>query len=128
MTEETTPANIAATNYLPAVIVSLVISILSMATYHYATASYRQHIAVVDLATVYSEKEALFTKSIMKEGVTTEEKAAALAEAQAFAKTLSKSLDEIAAECNCIVLMANAVAGHQAIEDLTPELRKKVGL
>ena len=86
-------------------------------------------LGVVDLATVYREKEDAFAKIIGNDKATEEERNKAVAAAQAFAKTLPAVLASLSQECRCVVLMDNAVASKTAqVQDLTPLLRAKLGL
>jgi hypothetical protein len=110
------------------VVIAVLASGLSVGTYHLIMAPRLTRIAVVDLPAVYREKEAAFEKAITKENATQAEREAALNIAAEFARQLPKALDELATECGCTVLAANAVAGRYNALDLTPSLRAKIGL
>lgn len=84
---------------------------------------------VVDLATVYREKEETFAKIIGSDKATEEERNNAIAAAQSFAKALPAVLESLSQECGCVVLMGNAVVSKTAqVHDLTPLLRARLGL
>lgn len=84
---------------------------------------------VVDMATVYREKEESFAKIIGNDKTTEEERNKAVAAAQAFAKALPDVLASLSQECGCVILMGNAVVSKTAqVHDLTPLLRAKLGL
>lgn len=86
-------------------------------------------LGVVDLASVYREKEAAFAKVVGSDQASEDERNRAMAAAQAFAKALPAALEGLSDECGCVVLMGNAVASKPAqILDLTPRLRAKVGM
>ena len=85
-------------------------------------------LGVVDLATVYREKEESFAKIIGNDKTTEEERNKAVAAAQSFAKALPAALAGLSQECGCVVLMGNAVASKTAqVHDLTPLLRARLG-
>jgi hypothetical protein len=103
------------------------VSLGSVALYDRLAA--RPVFAVVDLASVYREKEAVFAKTIGNEKASEEDRKKAFAGAQEFAKALPAALDSLTQECGCVVLMGNAVAAKPAqVLDLTPLLRAKVGM
>jgi hypothetical protein len=83
----------------------------------------------VDLAAVYRDREVAFARELAAEGVGEAERQRALVGAQTFARAIPTALDELAEECRCVVLLGNAVAGHGGrVADLTPTLRRKVGM
>ena len=85
-------------------------------------------LATVDLATLYREQEAAFSRVVSQEGVTAGERDQAMARAEAFARSLPGALDELSEACACTVLSSNAIAGHHGVVDLTDALRRRVGL
>jgi hypothetical protein len=96
--------------------------------YHYAV---RKHatFGVVNLGQVYREKEQEFTNTITAQGVTDADRDKAIKSAQDFAARLPKAMQSLSDDCGCVVLMGNAVGAIPAgVIDLTPALRKKVGL
>ncbi len=101
---------------------------VSVGVYHLVMAPKMIKLAVVDLPTVYREKETAFERALTKENATPAEREAALKIATDFARQLPKALDELAAECACTVLASNAVASRYNVTDLTQALRSKIGL
>ena len=85
-------------------------------------------LATVDLAALYREQEAAFSRVVSQEGVTAGERDQAMARAEAFARSLPGALDELSEACACTVLSSNAIAGRHGVVDLTDALRRRVGL
>lgn len=108
-------------------LIAMLASGLSIGAYHLAMAPNMTRLAVVDLPTIYREKEAVFERMLTREDASDKEREAALAMARDFAVRLPKALDELASECACTVLTGNAVAGRYRAVDLTPALRAKIG-
>lgn len=106
----------------------LVNSATGLVLYHLAVHKH-EVFGVVNLGEVVRDKEQEFTKVIAAPGVTDNERDKAIRSAQDFAVLLPKAMQSLSEECACIVLMANAVGGTpKNVTDLTPALRKKVGL
>lgn len=98
--------------------------------------------AVVDVQSVYREREIAFDKQLA--GATTKEtREAAILQVQQFALAVPTHLAALSVECKCMVLLSNAVGssvgvpagagagagvGATNVVDLTPQLRKKLGL
>ncbi|MDX9943310.1 MAG: hypothetical protein RBS35_00820 [Azonexus sp.] len=98
----------------------------AVALYHFWL-SPPQKIAVVDVAAVYREQEAAFTKMVTKDNVTDVDRARALDRAEAFGQRLPVALTQIVDLCECTLLPVNAVAGGRDLPDYTDELRRLVG-
>ena len=78
---------------------------------------------------VYRLKEKEFTDLVTKAGASETDKDKAMAGAEAFARALPQALEELPQECGCLVLLRNAIAATTpAMIDLTPALKRKVGL
>ena len=111
------------------VAVSAVVAVAAVATYHYWLLTPQlPRLATVDLATLYREQEAAFSRVVSQEGVTAGERDQAMARAEAFARSLPGALDELSEACACTVLSSNAIAGRHGVVDLTDALRRRVGL
>ena len=111
------------------VAVSAVVAVAAVATYHYWLLTPQlPRLATVDLATLYREQEAAFSRVVSQEGVTAGEREQAMARAEAFARSLPDALEELSQACACTVLSSNAIAGHHGVVDLTDALRRRVGL
>lgn len=90
-------------------------------------------VAVVDVAAVYRWKEAQFTALLTQPGSDARVERNAPQLAAEFARVLPQALDEIAAECRCLLLTRAVLAGppeHIAVPvaDLTPTLKHKLGM
>ena len=90
-------------------------------------------VAVVDVAVVYRWKEAQFTALLTQPGTDTRVDGSAPQLAAEFARELPQALDDIAAECRCLLLTRAVLAGppeHVAahVADLTATLKQKLGM
>lgn len=112
------------------VLLAVVNAWLAIAAYHWLILPTRlpPPIGVVDLASVYRDKEAAFTRIVSADDVSARERERAIDMAAAFARDLPLALEALSQECGCIVLASNAVAGRFQTVDLTAALRLKVGL
>ena len=85
-------------------------------------------VGIVDVNEVYRLKEAEFTQQVTKVG-SEGDRQKALGMARQFAQRLPLALEELARDCQCLVLVRTAVAGAPpAGIDLTPLLKRKVDL
>ena len=110
-------------------LVSLFVVAVGLAAYHHHVASPGVRIGVIDVIEVYRMKEKEFTDRVTKVWASERDKDQAMAGAEAFAKALPKALEELPQECGCLVLLRNAIAASTpATLDLTPALKRKVGL
>jgi hypothetical protein len=108
-------------------LVSLFVVAVGIATYHHTVRSPADRIGVIDVTEVYRLKEKEFTDLVTKAGASEIDKA--MAGAEAFARALPQALEELPQECGCLVLLRNAIAANTpAMIDLTPALKRKVGL
>ena len=83
-------------------------------------------VGIVDVGEVYRQKEAEFTLALTK-ATTDDERRRAMVMARRFAQRLPVALDELPAECGCLVVLKSAVAGATPrTVDLTAHLRHKV--
>jgi hypothetical protein len=90
-------------------------------------------VAVVDVAAVYRWKEAQFTALLTQPGTDARTAPGAPQLAAEFARELPQALDDIAAECRCLLLARAVLAGppeHVAahVADLTATLKQKLGM
>lgn len=88
-------------------------------------------VAVVDVAAVYRWKEAQFTALLTQPGGDARADTHAPQLAAEFARELPQALDDIAAECRCLLLTRAVLAGppeHVAahVADLTATLKQKL--
>jgi len=83
-------------------------------------------IGVVDLAEVYRAKEDEFTRRLTA-AHSEEERQATLQMARTFSQRLPVALENLPAECGCLVVLKASVAGPTPYTvDLTARLRQKV--
>jgi hypothetical protein len=83
-------------------------------------------VGIVDVSEVYRTKEAEFA-ALLTASKSDEARQRALDLASAFAKRLPAALDELPADCRCLVVLKSAVAGaSDNTLDLTPLLKAKL--
>lgn len=86
-------------------------------------------IAALDVAELFRLKERQVTASLLKHGATEDERAAALMRAGAFGADIAEAIKGLPAECRCLILARGAIVGsEQALPDLTPVVRQRLGL
>jgi hypothetical protein len=88
-------------------------------------------IATVDIASLYRAKEGQVTAQLLRRDASDTDRAAALREAAAFGEQLDRLVARLPADCRCLVFTQGALIGSGAgrrIADLTPQLRRKLGL
>lgn len=101
----------------------------ALTVYHARWVQPTQTIGVVDISEIYRAKEREYSNMLTKAGVTEESQHRAQEMAGQFAAALPKALTEMPAECQCLVLLRSAVVGDTpATVDLTPLLRRKLGM
>jgi hypothetical protein len=114
------------------VVANLLLMVLAFIAYDQFVRLRELHVAVVDVATVYRQKEAQFTALLTTPSVPdrnpTEDREARQLAAD-FARALPMALDEITAECHCLLLVRAATVGRPAgVADLTETLKQKLRL
>ena len=110
-------------------LVSLFVAAVGIAAYHHYVRSPADRIGVIDVTEVYRLKEKEFTDLVTRAGASEADKDKAMAQAESFARALPQALEELPRECGCLVLLRNAIAANTpATIDLTPALKRKVGL
>jgi len=86
-------------------------------------------LAVLDVGELYRLKEREVAAVLVKANASDEERLAALKRAAAFGNDLNTLVESLPAECGCLVLARGAVVGEaQALPDLTPNVRRRLGL
>lgn len=86
-------------------------------------------LATLDVAELYRLKEFQVASVLMKRDANETERAESLKNAENFGVDLSHQLESLSQECACLILVQAAVASpSSALPDLTPELRRKLGL
>ena len=107
----------------PALLIILVVG--AIAIYHCTVVQPALVIGLVDVSEVYRAKEVEFTQ-LLTGAASPEDRQKALAMARSFSQRLPRAIDELSAECGCLVLVRSAVAGAPHGRDLTPRLRQKL--
>ena len=82
---------------------------------------------VIDLAGIVELEQLRLTASVIKPGTTDDERLKAFQRVQSFGGVLEKGIEEIKADCKCVLLARNAFIGGGGT-DYTDELKQKVGL
>lgn len=85
-----------------------------------------QRFAYVDLTTVVSKKQEQSVRALADPNATDDTKKKALKEAQEFGARVDKALLELAGQCQCTLLMKEAVVSGQ-LEDMTQRLSALLG-
>ena len=115
------------------VTINVLLILLAVIAYDQYARLRELRVAVVDVAAVYRWKEAQFTALLTQPVTDLRTDANAPQLAAAFARELPQALDDIAAECHCLLLIRAVLAGppeHVAahVADLTPTLKQKLGM
>jgi len=86
-------------------------------------------LAVLDVGELYRLKEMQLTAVLTRREATEEERARALQGAGAFGAEFLTLLHALQEECRCLILARGAVIGpNEALPDLTPDVRRRLGL
>jgi len=109
---------------MASLIVSVCVSAMALAVYDKTR---KADFAVIDLAGIVELEQLRLTASVIKIGTTDEEKLKAFQRVQSFGGVLEKGIDEIKAECQCVLMARNAFIGGGG-KDYTDSLKAKVGL
>ena len=115
------------------VALNMLLILLALIAYDRYARARELRVAVVDVAAVYRWKEVQFTALLTQPGSDARADPSASQMATEFARALPQALDDIAAECHCLLLTRAVVAGppeHVAahVADLTPTLKQKLGM
>lgn len=86
-------------------------------------------LAVLDVAELYRLKETQVAALIVRRDATDEERLTALKRAHAFGAEMSAMIQALPEECRCLVFARGALVSHEnLLTDLTPEVRRRLGL
>jgi hypothetical protein len=106
--------------------VSVLVTACGLLAYDRLVVRPAQVIGVVDVAEIYRLKEAEFA-ALMTRGNSDADRQQAMDLATRFARRLPRALEELPADCRCLVVLKSAVAGPTARTlDLTAVLKTKV--
>ena len=86
-------------------------------------------LAVLDVAELYRLKESQVAAVIVRPDATNEERLTALKRAHAFGTEITALIQALPEECRCLVFARGALVSHESLlTDLTPEVRRRLGL
>ena len=86
-------------------------------------------LAVLDVAELYRLKETQVTAVIVRRDATDEDRLGALRRAQAFGAEMTAMIQALPEECRCLIFARGALVSHDSVlPDLTPEVRRRLGL
>ena len=108
-----------------AFMVSLITVILALVGYNQFGPK-PQRIATVDISEIVQIKEIQLTAMSAKVDATDKDRAAAYDEIAIFGKALETAIADLQQDCNCLLLVRNAVV--KGGDDLTGALKQKIGL
>lgn len=108
---------------------TLLIVLVTLIAYHFfVVAPNKQRFGVVDIAEVLNLKELQVTLAATQAEPGENKGAAAFEEIARFAKDIEVALAEIQQECGCSLFVKAAVVKPAAAEDLTPQLKQRLGM
>ena len=86
-------------------------------------------LAVLDVAELYRLKETQVAAVIVRRDATDEDRLAALKRAYAFGAEMTAMIQALPEECRCLIFARGALVSHDSVlPDLTPEVRRRLGL
>ena len=111
-------------------LINALLSVACVATYALWFAPGRaQQIAVLDVGELYRLKETQVAALLVKRDTTDADRALALQRASTFGLEVTSLIQSLPEECRCLILARGAVVGPAPqLPDLTPELRRRLGL
>ena len=86
-------------------------------------------LAVLDVAELYRLKESQVAAVIVRRDATNEDRLAALKHADGFGAEMTAIIRALPEECRCLIFARGAlVSNDSVVPDLTPEVRRRLGL
>ena len=86
-------------------------------------------LAVLDVAELYRLKETQVAALIVRRDATDEDRLAAIKRAHAFGAEVTAMIQALPEECRCLVFARGALVSNDSVlPDLTPEVRRRLGL
>ena len=86
-------------------------------------------LAVLDVGELYRLKETQVAAVLVKRDSTDEDRTLALTRASTFGREMASLLQSLPKECRCVILARAAIVGPAPLlPDLTPEVRRRLGL
>lgn len=91
--------------------------------------SHTPRFAVLDVAELYRLKEAQVAAQLVKPGASDTERTVVLKNVHGFGADVTRLIQAQTQECGCLILARGALVGPDTrLPDLTPELRRRLGL
>lgn len=85
--------------------------------------------AVLDVGELYRLKETQIATLLVKHDASNEDRATALKRASRFGAEVTELIQSLPEECRCLIIARGAVVGPAPlVPDLTPEVRRRLGL
>ena len=106
----------------------LIVAVVLVAYHYFIVAPNKQKYAVVDLSEVLNIKELQVTIAAMRPDASEEAKSKAYDEVAKFGKDVEVALNDLQQECGCSIFVKAAVVKPAGAEDLTPELKHRLGM
>lgn len=106
--------------------VAVAVSWLSIVVYDRFLKAPPRLVATIGLQDVLEAKQAQFAEIVSRPGATDADRNRALDAVEQIAPQLSKAITELSHDCNCLVLVKEAVVGNSDL-DLTPQLMQRMG-
>ncbi len=106
----------------------LIVAVVLMAYHFFIVAPNKQKYAVVDLSEVLNIKELQVTIAAMRPDASEEAKSKAYDDVAKFGKDVEVALNDLQQECGCSIFVKAAVVKPAGAEDLTPELKHRLGM
>jgi hypothetical protein len=111
------------------VVINVLLLVVALIAYDRFARLRELRVAVVDVAAVYRWKEAEFTTLLTQPGSDARADVSPPQLAAEFARQLPVALEEIVAECHCLLLTRAVLAGQpEHVPDLTGNLKHKLGM
>lgn len=86
-------------------------------------------LAVLDVAELYRLKETQIAAVIVRRDATDQERLTALTRAERFGAEMTAMIQALPEECRCLIFARGALVSHDSVlPDLTPEVRRRLGL
>lgn len=91
--------------------------------------SHTPRFAVLDVAELYRLKETQVAAQLVKPGASDTERTVLLKNVHGFGADVTRLIDVLKQECGCLIVAHGALVGPDTrLPDLTPELRRRLGL
>lgn len=107
--------------------ITILIVVITLVAYHLRYDHGATGIGTVDVADIYNNARTKLAERYMKTGLSDQEKLAIKNDYDTFGKKLETTINQIMAECRCVLMAREAVLTTNAV-DYTPEAIRRMGL